>query len=107
MKITLVGRPDKVIERGPCVITILQVNTIPALPKGIPTPAPVVTPYAVYIRVKQWRKVAQVMTDPEDALILEGFPELDLPMKCIAVFTTTVTTKKLQQAKKQPKKAHT
>jgi len=25
-------------------------------------------------------------------------------MKCIAVFTTTVTTKKLQQAKKQPKK---
>ena len=67
MKITLVGRPDKVIERGPCVITILQVNTIPALPKGIPAPAPVVTPYAVYIRVKQWRKVAQVMTDPEDA----------------------------------------
>lgn len=107
MKITLVGRPDKVIERGPCVITMLQASTIPALPKGIPIPAPVVTPYMVYIRIKQWRKVAQVMTDPEDALILEGFPQLDLPMKCIAVFTTTVTTKKLQQAKRRPKEAHT
>jgi len=103
MKITLVGRPEKVIDRGQCIITTLESSKVPALLKGVPAPAQSATPYAIYISSKQWKKVAEAITDPEDALIIEGFPQLDLPTKTIAVFTTNVTTKKLQSAKRPPK----
>jgi hypothetical protein len=103
MKITLVGRPQKIIDRGQCIITTLESSKVPALPKGVPAPAQTATPYAIYIGSKQWKKVAEAITDPEDALIIEGFPQLDLPTKTIAVFTTSVTTKKIQAGKRQQK----
>lgn len=93
MTLTLVGKPTTVIERGPCVITLMQTNQIPALPKGIPAPTQATTIYAVYMRTKQWRKVAPVITDPQAMLIVEGIPHLDLQMRCIAVFTTSIKIK--------------
>lgn len=105
MKITLVGRPMKVIDRGQCMITTLESRKVPALPKGVPAPAQAATPYSIYISAKQWKKVAEAITDPEDALLIEGFPQLDLQTKTIAVFTTSVTTKKIQSAKRPPKQA--
>ena len=103
MKITLVGKPGTIIERGQCFVTIMESSKAPSLPKGVPTPAQIPTPYAVYISSKQWKKVAEAITDPEDTLIIEGFPQPDMQTKTIAVFTTNVTTKKLQAAKRQPK----
>lgn len=80
VKVTLVGRPGKVIERGQCVFTTMQqaLEKMPSLPKGLPLP-PVdqmePTIYMVYISLKQWRtkKIAESLQDPGDILIIEGF----------------------------------
>jgi hypothetical protein len=55
--------------------------------------------------MKQWNKVAEAIRDPEDTLIVEGFPQLDPETSCIAVFATNTTTKKLQQAQRQAQQA--
>jgi molybdopterin-guanine dinucleotide biosynthesis protein len=63
------------------------------------------TKYGVYIATKQWNKVAEAIQDTEDALIIEGFPKIDTETSTIAVFTTNITTKKQQMAKKQSQQA--
>lgn len=103
VKITLVGRPGTIVDRGQCIVTVMEDSKTPALPKGLPTPTPVPTKYAVYIAAKQWTKVKDAIADPEDVLIIEGFPKTDPEVRAIAVFTTNVTTKKLQAAQRKPK----
>lgn len=105
VKITLVGRPGKIIDKGQFIVTVMESTKVPALPKGLPTPANAVTKYAVYINAKQWKKIAESIQDPEDVLIVEGFPKLDPEVKAIAVFATNVTTKKLQAAQRETQKA--
>ena len=105
VKITVIGRPDKVIDRGTCVVTSLQSTRIPSLPKGVPTPPNAATTYTLYIASKQWRRVAEAIKDPEDTLIVEGFPQLDSKSGSIAVFATNTTTRKLQQAQRQAQAA--
>ena len=83
----------------------MESNKVPALPKGLPTPPAAPTKYTVYIAAKQWRKVEQAIADPEDVLIVEGFPTMDAEARAIAVFATNTTTKKLQQALKEAQKA--
>ena len=100
VKITVVGRPGKIVDRGQCVVTVMESNKVPALPKGLPTPPAAPTKYTVYIGAKQWKKVAEAITDPEDSLIIEGFPTMDQQTGSIAVFATNTTTKKLQMAQK-------
>ncbi len=101
VKITLVGRPRKVMDKGTCFILSMKDSKVPSLPKGVPIPADAGnTLYVVFVAAKQWRKVAQVMDDPEDALILEGYPQIDEKTQSIAVFVSSATTKKLQQGKK-------
>lgn len=105
VKITVIGRPGKIVERGSCVITMMESTKVPPLPKGLPTPTPAPTKYAVYIASKQWKKVEEAIKDPEDILIIEGVPKTDPEVSAIAVFATTITTKKLQMAKRQPQQA--
>jgi hypothetical protein len=100
VKITIVGRPGKILNKDTCIVTVMESTKVPALPKGLPTPTAAATKYAVYIAAKQWAKVKDVITDPEDTLIVEGFPKTDPEVSAIAVFTTNVTTKKLQTSKK-------
>lgn len=59
------------------------------------------TDYVIYISAKQWKAVAGTLSDPEDALIIEGFPRVDTESSAIAAFATAVTLKKLQAAKRQ------
>ena len=107
MKITLIGRPGRIVERGQCIITTMQqqMTKLPPMPKGLPIPAldqieP--TLFAVYIAVKQWKKVAEAIEDPEDVLIVEGIQLLDKQFtNTVAVFASNVTTKKLQAAQRQ------
>jgi hypothetical protein len=101
VKITLIGRPGNILDKGQFIVTVMESTKIPALPKGLPTPTNVATKYAVYIAAKQWKKVAESIQDPEDILIVEGFPKTDPEVKAIAVFATNVTTKKLQAAQRQ------
>jgi len=104
MKIMLVGRPGKIIDKGQFIVTVIESNKVPTLPKGLPTPNNVATKYAVYIQKKQWNKVAEAIKDPDDALIIEGFPKTDAEVSAIAVFATNITTKKLQAALRETKK---
>ncbi len=101
VKITLIGRPGKVAEKGDSVIIGMQSTKVPALPKGLPTPPSTPTDYVVFIARKQWAKVGDAIQNPDDALIIDGFPVIDPQAKSIAVFATNVTTKMLQAAKRQ------
>lgn len=102
VKVTLIGRPGKVVERPD--FTLLQMKHsggLPALPKGIPVPSqPPETTYVVYIGAKQWRGVAEAIKQPDDILIVEGTQFYDKEFEAIAVFATNTTTRALQQAKR-------
>ena len=108
VKMTLIGRPGKIVERGQCItFTMQQSEKIPPLPSGLPLPSAQLvasTRYNVYIAAKQWRKVAETMKNPEDVLIVEGFPMLDKERGTIAVFGCNVTTKLTQMARKEAQK---
>ena len=101
VKITLIGRPGKVVEKGDSVIIGMQSTKVPALPKGLPTPPSAPTNYVVFIARKQWARASEAVENLEDMLIVEGFPALDPQAKSIAVFATNVTTKLLQAAQRR------
>lgn len=106
VKITVIGRPGRIVERGECIVTSMESSKIPSLPKGLPTPMPSSTSYTIYIAVKQWRKVAEAIKDQDDALIIEGYPHFDAEAKAIAVFATNTTTKNLQAAQRQARQSN-
>jgi hypothetical protein len=72
VKITLIGRPGKMVDKGSCIVTIMQENKVPALPKGLPVPQAVTTNYVVYIAAKQWKNVSEALNDPDDILISQS-----------------------------------
>jgi len=106
VKITVIGRPSKVLDRGQVIVLSLRQDTAPTLPKGLPDPA-TGTRYALLIAAKQWAKVAEALdADPEDALIAESYPSLDPRFpQGITVHATSVTTKRTQAAKRAAQEA--
>ncbi len=100
VKITLVGRPGRIIAKQGYIMTTMQHSKVPSLPKGMPTPPTKPTTYTVYISAKQWQKVAEALGNPEDVLIAEGTPAYDPMLEGIAVYVTNTTTKLLQQAQR-------
>jgi hypothetical protein len=101
-KLTLMGRPDKIIEKGNVVLTTLQPKPQPkSLPKGVPRlPTEPATPYILYIAAKQWRKVKEALDNPADELIIEGYPAFNPQLKAITVFVLNTTTKLQEQARR-------
>ena len=104
VKITVVGRPNSVAERGPVVLVGLTSERAPSLPKGLPAPAQP-TGYMLLIARKQWDKVAASVRRPDDVLIVEGYPTLDPRFQGITVLATWATSKLLQQAERQRQQA--
>lgn len=104
VKIKVVGRPGKIIERDQVVITPMASTTPPNLPKGLPVPPSDSTVYLVYIAQKQWRKVERSIQNPQDKLIVEGFPFHDKKLGVIAVFAQSATTVFIEKAKQQQQK---
>ena len=107
VKITVIGRPNKIVERpGFALLTLQDTGKLPALPKGVPTPAqPLPTTFIVYIGGKQWAKVAAALKNAEDQVIVEGVPALDPRYNAITVFCTSATTKALQRAQREQQPA--
>lgn len=79
VKITLIGRPSKIVQQPTCVIVAMQGQAPPSLPKGLPAPpAHSAITWAVFIATKQWNGVKDtIASNPEDQLIVEGYPLLD------------------------------
>jgi len=101
VKITVVGRPGKVVEREGVVAVALMSAGMPSLPKGLPVPGATRTRYVVLIARKQWTKVVAALADPADTLIVEGYPALEERFAgAITVYATRVTTKQQQAAGK-------
>ena len=100
-KLTLVGRPGKIIEKEHVIITTLTSDTAPSIPRGVPKApdAPVV--YLVFIARKQWEKVAEALTAAEnDRLVVTGYPVLDKETEAIVVLGQSVTTTSQQEQKR-------
>jgi hypothetical protein len=93
VKIILVGRPGALVARPNCVITAMASTRGPSLPRGLPAVPETPTNYTVYIAHPHWARVAEAMTNPEDALIVEGWAAFDPELEGIAVFATFVTTR--------------
>ncbi|MFO7681016.1 MAG: hypothetical protein R6X34_13280 [Chloroflexota bacterium] len=66
-------------------------------------PDDLITVFLVYIANKQWQKVAAVMQNPEDRLVIEGYPFMDPKLKVIGVLTQNVTTVLTQRAQRTGK----
>ena len=109
VKVTIIGRPDQVDAQAQfTLLTMTQSGRLPALPKGLPLPEEFeLTTYAIYIGKKQWKAVAEALTNPEDALIVEGVQMYDPETGTIAVFAMKTTTKLLQQGSRPSKPPET
>ncbi len=98
VKITVIGRPGAPgppVEHGQAVAVALTSERVPDLPKGLPEP-PAGTRYTIFVARKQWAQVAEALAaDAEDAAIIEGYAALDPRVEGIAVYATSVTTKRL------------
>lgn len=109
VKITIIGRPGRVIEKGDVVITNMQNTKAPTLPSGLPAPPSEPTTFLIYIAQKQWRKVKDSLNqNADDKLIIEGFPVLDKRIGeggTLTVYAQSTTTKLLEQAKREQQKA--
>jgi len=102
-RLTVMGRPGKIIEKGQVVLTTLPPKPQPkSLPQGLPRlPAEPATPYVLYISAKQWRKVKEALFNKEDELIIEGYPAFNPQLKAMTVFAINTTTKLQEQSRRK------
>jgi hypothetical protein len=105
VKVTIIGRPGEIVERQGVIILALKSAAAPSLPKGLPAPPEQPTNYLVFVSQKQWRKVADPIKNPQDKLLIEGYPVLHPRFTGITVYATQVTTTLLQAAKRQQQQA--
>jgi hypothetical protein len=97
MKIKLVGRPGKVVQREGTIIAVMESRKVPALPGDLPTPPDGPTGYTIYFDEKQWLGVAGVLDDPNDALVIEGYIFYDAALNGLGVFAQSVVAKAAYQ----------
>jgi len=101
VKLTVIGKPGTVVERGDVALVALRSEKAPSLPKGVPAPAAPQTDYMALVGMKQWRKVAEALAvDPVDKVIIEGYPTVRPDFVGITVHATSATTTGIQAAKR-------
>jgi hypothetical protein len=101
VKMAVIGRPNQVVESQGGGGVALRSTKTPTLPKGLPPLPTTPTTYMVFIQQKQWNKVREAMQQPDNALIVEGYPVHEPRFAGITVYATQVTTKLLQAAKRK------
>jgi len=107
VKITLIGRPGRVVEQTNCVVVAMKGKEPPSLPKGLPTPpANSAVTWAVFIATKQWTKVKDSLhSNQEDQLIIEGYPLIDPKSQASVVLALSVKSVAMERASREEKKA--
>jgi hypothetical protein len=106
VKITLIGRPGKVVQQPSCVVVALKGKAPPSLPKGLPAvPAQSAITWAVFITNKQWDKVKAFITQQaDDQLLIEGYPLLDPKSKAAVVLATSCKSVMQERAQRAPER---
>lgn len=99
VKVTITGKPGKVVERQNFTLMMLKdAGTLPTIPRGIPAPARVPqTTYIVYVATKQWNKVKDALAQNDNSLIIDGAQFYDPEYGAIAVLATNVKVQSKQQ----------
>jgi hypothetical protein len=106
VKLTLIGRPSKVVQQQTCVVVAMKGKEPPSLPKGLPTPpANSAITWAVFIANKQWNAVKDsIIGNPEDNLIVEGYPIIDPKSSASVVLVTSCKSVMQERAQREAKK---
>ncbi|MEQ8677180.1 MAG: phosphorylated adapter RNA export RNA-binding domain-containing protein [Aggregatilineales bacterium] len=110
VRVILTGRPGEIERRQNLVITTIdfEVNDALTLPIGVPDFPEKKLTYLLYISSKQWERVEEALKKPNDEMIVEGLCAFDPEIQQMAVYSTFVTTKKLQRKdRKQAKQEAT
>jgi len=106
VKLTVIGRPGKVVERGDVVLVAMRSEKAPSFPKGVPAPESPTVDYMVLVGSKQWGKVAQALAaDPADKVLIEGYPTVRPDFAGITVHATSATTTGIQAGKRAAQQA--
>jgi len=101
VKLTVIGRPGKIVERDVVALVAIRSEKLPSLPKGVPAPPSPQTDYMVLVGMKQWRKVAEALAaEPADKLLIEGYPTVQPEFAGITVYATSATTTGIQAGKR-------
>jgi len=106
VKLTVIGRPGTVVERGDVVLVAMRSEKVPSLPKGVPAPESPTADYLVLVGRKQWGKVAEALaSDPADKVLIEGYPTVRPDFTGITVHATSATTTGIQASKRVAQQA--
>ena len=100
-KIMLMGKLEKYVDKGTYAAGVLQSERCPSMPKGLPARPESNTNSLVSIGSKQWKIMAGTLSDLEDELIIEGYPQVNTQTGAVAGCVTSVASKKLQAAKRE------
>ena len=101
VKLTVIGKPGTVVERGDVVLVAMRSSSAPSFPKGVPAPESPTVDYMVLVGRKQWGKVATALAaDPADKVIIEGYPTVRPDFTGITVHATSATTTGIQAGKR-------
>jgi hypothetical protein len=106
VKISLVGLPGKMVERGDVIMAPMVCPQAPATPRELPHAPNELTMYVVYMTRRQWDRVEQALDDPEDRLMVEGYPFTDRKLGVVAVLAQQVTTSRMLRAKRDAQRAN-
>jgi hypothetical protein len=109
VKIIIVGQPGSIERRQNLVVTTIteKREELPSMPIGVPPVPTEPMTYVVYIAAKQWDRIANIVGDPDDPMLVEGYCAFDPEVNSFAVYATYATTKKSDQREKKAAKAST
>jgi hypothetical protein len=102
VKAVFIGLPTHIQSyQGYVILTLTPDDKSPTFPKGVPKPELPPTLYTVYVSAKQWKRVEEASTDPEDKLIIEGMCVYNEQTGGMEFYATSITSKWLEAKKRE------
>jgi len=93
VKLPRSGKPGNVVERGDGALVVMRSEKAPSLSKGVPAPESPQTDDTALVGMKQWTTVAEALAaNPDDKVIIEGYPTVRPDVAGITVHATSATT---------------